>query len=80
VLSIPSRRPLLLLKSLRIELQCAAIFSDDPLRILGHTVWHLSFNLKRDLDFGAYQRRQVGNHFIGDAARVAADPPSLTIT
>jgi hypothetical protein len=59
----PSR--LLLLKSLRIEFQCAAILSNGPHCVFGHSVRHLSFNLKRDLDFGAYQRRQVGNHYDG---------------
>lgn len=64
---------LFFLKSMRVKFQRAAVLSNDAYCILRYSVWNVCFNLKRDIDFRVYQRREVRDHLIRNASCIPAD-------
>src|SRR5690625_931226 len=65
---------LLFLKSLTLKFQRLSVFGDRPDYMVGGTVWNFSFNLQRDTHSGTDETPKMGDHLLGDTARVSPHP------
>ena len=68
---------LLALESVTAEFECAAVFSHRPYGLFWCAIRQGHFNLEGHGDLGSDLSREMGNHLVGDAARIAADAGKL---
>ena len=64
---------LLFFESLVGEVERAAVLGDGAHDLIGSAVRDLGFYLQRDGDVGTDEPGEMGDHFVGDLAGVAAD-------
>jgi hypothetical protein len=67
-----SAAALLRLEPLAVELQCPAVLCDSPDYVIWSALRRLSLYFQSDSYCGTDRGVKVSDHFLGDAARVAA--------